>query len=277
MRNRILLSKSGTITDLSTNLKDYNAGSSVINLTTSDYLYLGQMHPFNHLSFKASVLNEIVSVLTVELWDGSEWQEVVETIDETSAFSASGLISWVPSKYKSWNKDDTVDSSGTAKITDMGDITIYDKYWARISVSVNITGTTALSWAGNIFCNDSDITGEWPAFALSSYMTSFKAGKTDWEEQRARAASIIIDDLIKKNVINKAGQIIDIDSMRNIAVSKTAEIIFNALGTDYEDDRLKSNIEYSKRMNKSIFYIDKNKNAILDDSETTTREGRISR
>ena len=279
MRNRIILNKNGTLTDLSSDLGYYHSGSGSAYLAAStDYLYIGQRYPFNHLFFKSGVANDEIATLSIDLWDGNTWNAVAEIIDTTDAFTTSGFITWVPNKLKSWLRDDTVDSSGNEQITGFGtDTIIYDRYWMRISTDVTLKDTTALSWIGNLFCTDDDIYAEYSQFSRSSYLTGWETGKTTWEEQRIIASDLVIDYMIDHNIINHSGQIIERELLRNACVSRVAELIFTPFGDDYEDDRQKAYKKFQDRMNKRLFVVDQNKNATVDVYETNIRTGTLYR
>ena len=61
------------------------------------------------------------------------------------------------------------------------------------------------------------------------------------------------------------------------AVSKVAEIIFNAFGNDYRQQRDDAKLEYAKRSDLSKFVIDTNGNAIKDHSDVVATQGWLSR
>ena len=160
--SRYIKDKNGTLTDLTREIFDYDNGTATINLeVTTDYLYIGQILPFNHLYFKVGVVNDQTATLSLDYWDGTSWRAMVDVIDETSSsgvtLAKSGHISWVPSKNYVWHYDDTTTSGGVEQITGLGDVTIYDMYWVRIKTSANLKAETTLTWAGNLFSTDTDL------------------------------------------------------------------------------------------------------------------------
>lgn len=272
MKNRVLIDKSSTITDISTSVNNYHGGTDVVYLEVGDYLYIGQVSPFNHLYFNVSVVNTETSVLSAQLWDGDGWEDVAEIVDETEGFSASGYITWTPDKESSWIRDDTneMDSPLTT-------VKIYDRYWMRLTTDVAFSNTTALSWTGNLFCSEQELFAEYPSFSRSSYLGAWESGKTTWEEQRVTVSSMVSDDLVSKNIINNSGQVIERYQLRDAAVAKAAIIIFAALGDDYIDDYEKAVKEYNKRINKDIFRVDENNNGRISPQENLIRQGRLTR
>lgn len=282
MQNRIFLSKSGVFTDLSVALKEYKTLSSVINLTNADYLYIGQSFPFNHVYVKVKVPNAVLATLTIEYFDGNNWHNVAEIIDEMNVggkpFAQSGFIQWVPDKNFNWNYADTVRGNNYEEnIPGMGSVKVYEQFWVRFKVDATISATTEISWIGNLFSNDNDLFAEHPELNKTNFLTSIESGKTDYEEQHVIAAKAIIDDLSITDELLHNGQILDRDDFRLMSVSKTAQIIYNMLGADYNGYRDEALKEYSIRKNKKNKKIDLQLNARLDQTEISYPTSNIVR
>ncbi len=129
-----------------------------------------------------------------------------------------------------------------------------------------------------LFSDDDDLGAEYPDLTRSTVLQAFGGvSKTSWQEQHARAAELIVEDLIKLRVIEQKGQIIDRDTFRTASVSKVAEIIYRARGDDYIDDRVEARNEYQARLNKVIYNVDKDKDGRLDIQEQTQQTGWLGR
>lgn len=281
MFNRVIFSDNGTLVDFSVNLDKFRTGTSTFNYTTSqDALYLGSRFPFNHRWFEVDTVNDQSADITIQYWDGKEFVNTVEVIDETSLsgvpFAQSGFITWTPDEDTSWSRDHTADAGGE-QVTGLGDVTIYDLYWIKITYSATLNASTAFKWVGNIFSDDDDLVVEYPDLLKSAVLTSFEAGKTDWKEQHIRAASIVITDMISKGIIDSGDQILERRVFKDIAVSKTAELIFNSFGDDFIDNRNDARIEYNKRLSKDIFLVDRNNDGKISIGEEKIRQGVLSR
>ena len=277
---KIIYSDNAVLSDISTNATNYHSGSDAFNFTAAeDYFYIGQRFAFNEFWMNIATLNTASSVMSLSYWDGKVWRAVVEVNDGTSGFTQSGKVDFVPDRQYGWMMEDTVrTSSGTEEITGLGNVTIYDRYWLRIAFSVDLDASTAIGWVGRLFASDEDLYSEYPMFNNSSLKTAIEAGKTTYEEQRLRATEVTIDNLISNTTITNGNQLLDAEKLKTIVVSKTAEIVFGMLGFDeYEDDRKRARAEYSARLNKDIFNVDRNANATLDDKETNVRQGRMWR
>ena len=275
MNYRIIHSDNGTLKDLSHSLNKYTSGSEVIPLSASeDYLYIGSRYPFNSIYFIVKVANSIATSMSIDYWDGNVWKGAIETTDLTDGFKSNGKISFVPSKQYGWQIDDTVHSNDTTEeILGLGGVVIYDHYWIRIKMSADLSPLTELSWCGMLFAEDADLFLEYPFFDSASIKTAYKAGKTDWQDQFVVASGAVVDDLVSKRIIEHQSQILDTSKLKRPTVAKVAQIIYKALGDDYNDEREAASKEYYSRLNKSIFHVDENNNARLDDEEKGSRQG----
>lgn len=280
--DRIILSDNAVISDLSTDLENYHAGSGVIEIVAAeDKIYLGSFFPFNHRYFKLGTANTNSSTISLKVWDGDEFNPVVNIIDETilagASMGQSGYITWTPDKEEGWSREDTSDKNG-ALIPVLGaGITIYDLYWVEVTFSADLSAGTALDWVGMKFSDDTHLEGEFPSLGRTNAKTSFESGKTDWEEQAVIAAQTIIGDLEAKRFIASKNQILERRDFRRASVQKIAEVIFNGYGDDFKDDRDHARLEYRSRLETDIYTLDKNNNARLDQKELAIRQGVLSR
>jgi len=83
--------------------------------------------------------------------------------------------------------------------------------------------------------------------------------------------------MIKKNVVNYKGQILERETFKLAAVHAVAEMIFTGLGDDYEDNRINAMKKYKAASNKKIFNVDTNKDGRLDRVESRCKSGNFSR
>lgn len=271
---RIFYSDNGTLTDLSTTLNDFHNNESTFTFVAAeDKLYIGNNLPFNHFKVNmGTTVNAEASVMSIKVWDGSEWDAVAEVIDETAVSGASlaqsGFVTFVPDKNNGWGMDDTVKGDGTTEeVTGLGDVKVYDKYWAEISFSANLTASVNLSWVGQIFSDDYDLKDEFPDFMLSNFLTSFESGKTDWQNQHYAAAKVIIKDLIGRKVIQDPNQILCKEDLTMASVQKVASIVYSALGDDFIDQYKAAETEYKTRLSNAYVKVDKNKDGRMSRQE----------
>jgi hypothetical protein len=273
---RIFFKESSVITDISKEINKYKSDIYIMSLGTSDAIYIGADFPFNHFYVKmGEVVNELNANVNIEYWDGTNWISAVHINDYTYAFSQSGFIEFTPDRDEQWLMESTK-ASGES-ITGLETITVYDKYWIKITVSSNLTSGIELSWIGNKFSDDDDLFSEYPIFNDATFLTGFETGKLDWEEQHVKAAELIVQDLKRKNVILGKEQILERDILMPASVAKVAEVIFNAFGNDYSEQRQHAKEEYLRRVDLSKYVVDTNNNGITDAVDVRYSQGWLSR
>ena len=280
---RVIYSDNGTLKDFSSFLNRYSTGKHEFNFVASeDAFFIGADLPFNHFFLKIGDYgNDNVTAMTVQLWSGSEWKDVIELIDETSldgiSLNQNGFVSFVPDRDESWAKDDTKYSS--SQITGLEDIVIYDMFWLKITFDNDFSTGAEIAFVGNKFSDDNDLKAEFPSLMDSELMSAWESGKTSWEEQEVKAAELLIMDLKNKRLILDENQILDKNDLSLASVYKTAELIYNGSGREYEEDVKKNQVEYYKRLNKSFPKIDANENARVDYTERVraTMSGGLTR
>lgn len=284
MENILIYKNNTTYTDFTKEVNNYYSNNAnAIGITAAeDYLYIGSRMPLNHLFFKFGTVNTASSVLTIAIWDGSNWRNVSKTYDETSlsgaTFGQNGFITWVPNRTYGWGREDTQDSSGNELITGLGDVNIYDHYWIRLAFSLDLDAGTTIAWIGQKFADDNDLGSEYPDLVLSATMTSWESGKTSWEEQHIKASRFIVDDLITRKMIIDKGQILEREDFKSACVSKVAEMAYRAMGPRFIEDKKDAKNEYLDRIGRQIGTIDKDKNAIIDNNELNVNiQGKLYR
>lgn len=281
MYNKIVYSANGVLTDQTAALRDYyaNSFSMTVNPAT-DALYIGSKFPFTRKFLKVLTgsANSVASSVQVSYWYGNGWANATDTVDETATAGAtlarSGYLSFTPDKRYPWKREDTT-VDGQEKITGLGTMTLYDMYWVRIKFSGAVSGS--LAWVGDVFCTDADLGSEHPDLLRSNVMTAYKAGKTDWEEQRMVASEVIIGDMKRFGVSSSGETLLSVDQLRRPAVAKTAELVFAGLGKGYEDSVKATRTEYVKRTDPAMFDTDNNLSGMVDPEELGLKIVRLYR
>lgn len=275
-QNRVIYKEGGTLTDLTAGLSDVTTNDVVLPVTTaSGALFIGSDLPFNHRFFKVASPNAVSASVTVSLWNGSSWVSAVDVNDQTSSSGAalgqSGIISWVPDREQSW----AVESSTYQKVTGLETLKIYDLYWAKLTWSANLTGTTKVGYVGHSFCKDSDMTHEYPDLMRSEFMAAFEAGKTDWVEQEVLASEYLIEELRARKLLFSKNQVLDWLTFKPAAVHKTAAVIMNAFGPAYAERAAAAEKKASSLL--QAINLDQDKDGRLDKPERVSSEGWLSR
>jgi hypothetical protein len=288
--NRIIFSDNSTLKDFSVKLNEFRSDSELMEvIAAEDKLYIGGDLPFNHRWFEIDTVNSnAVQVSKIELWDGDEWHEAVDIIDQTEGFKKSGHISWSLDKDEQWHRDDTrATDEKTTPITGLGNdtgaeavtnpATIYNLYWMRITFDADMSAGTSVKFIGHKFADENDLSIRYPELVVASTKTQFESGKTDWKDQEFLAAEEIIRDLVSKSMIVTPDQILNWQKFRMAATHKLAEIIYRAFGDDYEDNRKVTREYYKEALDVEIGNFDTNSNAIIDPHERTVGQGTLTR
>lgn len=276
MNKRIFYSDNGILRDFSVNLNKYDEIESEFHyIAGEDYLYIGSRLPFNSLYFKVTHKNTSPANMYVEVFDGENWEFVNELIDETGAFAKSGYITFVPDRDAGWEMEDT--NTNGATVPGLESVKIYDKYWMRISFDAELSNHVCLSWVGHIFADDADLGSEYPDLVKTSVKHAFKQAKQNWEEQLVRASEVIIEDLLINRNILDSSQILDRYDYRSACIQKAAEIIFNAFGDDFVDQKQRAREEYQRRLSIPTKKIDLNANGVEEVYEARNTQGWLSR
>lgn len=273
---RVFFSDNGSLIDLTANLTRYDATVSSLGIVAAeDAVYIGQRLPFNHLYFKMGTANTANVTTTAAYWDGDAWIPVVELRDETAGLSASGFMTWVPDRDKSWTRESTNYDSDS--ITGLTGVVVYDLYWLKLTFSGNFTGSPTIQWVGNLFADDTDLGAEFPDLVRTNVLTSFKAAKTDWQEQHVRAAEVMAQDIVNAGVVLGKQQILVREDYRPAAIQKVAEIIMRSFGTDYVEPANAARNEYKHRLAMARATVDRNNNATEDVAERFSKTGFMTR
>lgn len=272
---RIFHKSGSVITEFTETVKKFSPDAKNITILNGESLYIAADFPFNHLYFNLGdgVNAQPVNVL-IEYFSQSDWVPAAYKIDSTSGLSRSGFIEFTPDRDESWSREST--NYGGNLIADLSTITVYDMYWTKITFDADLDPVD-FNWVGNLFSNDTDLFSEFPIFADDTFLNAFYAGKLDWKEQHVKASELIIQELKRKNIIFGAEQILDRDIFMPASVSKAAEIIYNAFGRDYNDNRDNARKEYDKRMDLSKYVVDTNDNGIKEPYELKSTQGWLSR
>jgi hypothetical protein len=273
---RIFFKDGSNILEITKQINKYKSDTYLLTMTSSDAIYIATDFPMNHLFIKmGAVLNESSSSMLIDYWSSQGWLPVVNHNDYTNAFSESGFVEFTPDINHYWTRSNT--SSPSQSITGLESIVVYEKYWTRIQFTNDLDPNIELEWIGSKFSDDDDLYSEYPIFNDQTFLTVFSAGKTDWEEQHIKAADLIVQDLKKKNVILGKEQILDRSVMLPASVCKVAEIIFNAFGRDYNEQKLAAKLEYERRIDLSNYVVDTNNNGVEDAADVQYKQGWLTR
>lgn len=271
--NRVCALNNAAFSDISRLMNDLSSSAQTMALVaTTDHIYLGSEIPFNSRFLKIDEANINTSALSAHIWTGAAWTAVVDLIDGTTAsgktFAQSGVVQWTKPRSTSWPK-----VTDSADVTGLSTTAIYDMYWARLTVSANLSDDTALDYIGHCFSSDGQLAGLYPELARTSVMTAFAAAKTTWEDQHIYAAEEIINDLRSRHMVFSPSQIFDWQKYTLAAIHKCAEIIYRSFGDDAAERRDNARKNYEDLLDKAGAGIDANMDGVLQEEEQRNRVG----
>jgi len=227
---RVIVSKSGVLTDASEAARTWAAPTIEADLGASDFIYLGRRHAFNNVYLSVATGNTAGSKLKLEAWDGRAWVEVESVLDETDAFKQSGFICWPEGdeNYR-WQIEDSDKIAGleTAGIkTEM--------FWLRLSVDVAASAGTALQAVKTLFSDDRLMQTIHPEI-----MNYLPAGQSNFLPQHELAKDALVTQLRIKGLISYEEQIRNPDDWVLPATYKCIELILAPIPGDERLDRVK--------------------------------------
>ncbi len=278
--NRIIVSDNAVLTDRTVALNDMRSQTVALTNGNPIKLYIGADWRFNHRYILVGTANTQDATVSVDLWDGGEWVPAVDVLDQTSssgkALAQSGIISWSIDKNEGWERE-----ASTEDVTDLTGFKIYDKFWARITLSDEPTGSCVLRYIGQKFSTDSDLAIQYPELLRADLLQQFdpnNLSKSDWNEQHLSAAEIIVSDLKKNDTIISDSQILDWEALKHASIHMVASIIFANLGKDYTEDLNAAQSRYSDRIKRlNTFNVDTDLDGRQDVSERAPFIGIVRR
>lgn len=266
---RVFLDDNGTFSDLSLALSERASSAAIPIVAAEDKLYVAQQMPFNNLFFQLGVANATASNVTVEYWDGELWASAVDIIDATASGGASlgrdGVLQYSPDRDEDkWQVvEDPREEPAAFGIP--ASIVINDQYWMRLSFSADLDVGTTLTRVGYKFCTDEQLQAIDPEIDL--YLTSWEAGKTNWNEQVLLGSQFVISDMKQRGLIDHPGNLLRLDEISMAAAYRTLMTIYAKLGEGFDPVRDKAKENYNLIMNSKFFTLDRFK-----DGEVTPGE-----
>lgn len=258
MINRHITRTVKNSTETTAQTASLSSDTLAFNLATTDAFYIGFPYPFASRHIQVSTANTVASVLTVQYWDGTNWQAVDDLVDGTSTggktIAQSGFIAW--QNKSDWFKDDLTGVDADIQM-----------YWIKLTVSVNLSASTAIQSVVNLFSDDTLLRILYPELIIDSrYLPD---SRTNFLEQHEVAKDQVVLRLKQRQLIDNEGQIIDINPVALAATHYCAFLILNPIATDdttrqMRDDALKN---FSQEIGQLRLAIDADKDGEVSEVE----------
>lgn len=265
INNRVILSKNGTLTDISAILSDPYAGKQALSIVhAQDALYVGSDMPFNHRFFMLAKKNAIAGRVNVAIWDGSQFTAADDVQDFTGSagkpFAKSGLIRFALPKNIGWGR-----VYDTADIEELEDVTCKANYWVKLTFTADLD--FELEYVGFRFARDADLNTHYRDLLSDAYKTAFNQGvpMDNWDSVHIVAAEEIIRDLRADEIVWSPNQILDPETFTDSACHKLGEIAFKQLRN--EERKIDAQKDYKQSMAKRVFNVDRRGDGRLQSEE----------
>lgn len=273
----ILVREGSAITNITHLVDNYHAVGFTKDISPTTEIYLGSLEPFNnfYIDIEEATANGNTANLSVEYWEGRQFQTAAQVFDQTeednATFAKSGFISFTPDALRGWVRADS------KQVPELSDQIYYGLYWARLTFGAELTLGTKIKYLSYLFCTDQELYGEFPKFNTVDWLDAWGEDKVDWLEQRIIASKLLIGELKSIGKISDKGQILDRQSLRDACVQMTAHIIYNSSGINYEQQATDCYRRAMQRVRLPSVKVDKNKDAIYNNTDKILSAVRWSR
>ena len=178
---------------------DYTGvGAVTLDLSTTEYLYLGSAKPFNGAYFNINTANaKGGSTISLKYWNGTGWSGAATTavgawggtvadgtFSVADTFAQDGIVNWTTHR-SDWNAVPytSLTSAEATAIAALGTVTTDPLYWVRIATSAAIDNTTtttaiyvipsAVAWVdATVYNNSTDQDGEFHVHVIDENSTA---------------------------------------------------------------------------------------------------------
>lgn len=268
---RLLKFKTPTLTDLSYDNQDEDILPIIDLASATDYILIGMQYPFNNFFIDMDTPNEAVSDMSLEYWNGSAWVAAVDVLDGTAlagaTFGKSGHVLFSLDRQESgWSKVNNTRVQGPAELSTKD---IYDLYWLKMKVSVDLDTSTAIRELGFAWTSGAKMKGL--KSEIDRYLPAYATGKTTWNKEIMMACKLMSTDLKKANLIYGPQQVVRIDDFWIPATYKALWLIYSSLGPAYLETANAMAHQFYKNLNVNNTTVDVNLNGQPDGWERDSR------
>ena len=241
-----------------------NSDTLPFALTTTDTFYIGYQRPFTTRHFQFPTANTNATTISVKTWDGDQYEDVLDIVDQTRGFSRNGYLSWTNTGR--WQK---VAQPGVDDV---------ELFWAEITVSADLSAGTELQSLLNLYCDQELLSAYYPELVSDSrYLPT---GQTDFIKQIFAATELVNERLIQDGLIVDESQLIDLNLGISVACAHaTAFIIRDPISLDELDRERAAQAfrNFNRALNKGVVKPDVNRTGILEEAERRISNSYIGR
>lgn len=233
--------------------KSISSDELAFNLQTTDEFFIGFKKPFTTRYFHFATANTEAATVSLEYWDGSDWSDVEDLVDQTQGFQQSGFLSWQnPGDWVALKQDPVSDR---------------ELFWVKLTVSANLSAGTSLQALLNLFCDNDLVSKYYPE--IISDDRYLPEGKSDFIEQYEAAKDLVVLRLKQSKIIEDESQIIDINEVAVASVHAFAWILLNPIANseEQEDRAKKARDNFNSELNEVRLDLDLDDSGVIETDE----------
>lgn len=270
----------GDITDISLRNQEETTSEIVdVQPTGSSYWYMAQHFPFNNFFFYLDQPNSVATNLEIQYWGGKgiEWVDAVDILDGSVTngvpLSKSGVVQFSPNTRNTWNI--VADTENEPQPSGLSTVNIFNVYWIRFRYADALTGTTSLKRLSYAFTQSQQLDNL--DTNINQYLTSFGAGKTDWNDEIMTASIQLVTDFKRRGLIVGPGEILRFDDVSMPCDLKTLILIYQNLGPAFRQKLLDAMSDYDRASSLARFTFDKGKDGFVDRQDIANTVAKLQR
>jgi len=251
----------GAVTGISFYMLSFGRDPIALDVDAGDHIYFGRYKPFKAFYVEMAVANTVTTLITLEYYNGTTWVSVAGFVDDTNAFKRSGFMQFdMPADWE-------VETIGGE-----------EKYFIRMSVALDMSGTTSFQGMNIVFSDDHDLVGVFP-----SVLQYLDPSEDTFILRHENSRDLIIQDIRNQGftktrlLADRYDQIdewdlLHINEARMWSVYLTLSNIFSSLQSNNGDLYKEKSIEYFDKSQsyKAAFYLslDKDDDGLEDACES---------
>lgn len=268
---RLFHDDDGTLIDRSIDNQDEATTVSLVIDQTDDYLYFAQHYPFNNFFIQMDTVNTNAGSLAIQYWGGQAqgWVDAVDILDATSVagvpLARSGVVQFSPDIQFSWHI--VGDTRTEPQPLGLETLNIYNVFWIRFRWSATPSAGTDMKRLVYSFTRSQQIDNI--DVQINQFLTSFAAGKTNWDDEIITASMMLVNDMRRRGIIVHQGQLLRFDDVSLAADWMTLCLIYRNLGPAFLDKLTRSKQEYEMAISVKAFSIDENQSGFLERREVS--------
>ena len=254
--------------EVTSQTNDWNANPVAFEIDENDNLYIGWRHRFTTRHFNFVTPNTNTVTVSVEFWDGSDWQGVDDLIDQTNGFKSSGFVSWAMASDKQWQK---------STIAPLDTEEEFKLFWIRVKVSGALSAGTSLQSILNLFTDDDFVRIYYPELITDTrYRPS---GRTDLMDIHVGARNLVVTRMKQLGKIQDESEIIDINQVAIAGAHAFAVTLLKPIAVSEDNRQILEDAkeDLASEISRTFLQVDSDLDGRISEPEKANTDGFITR